>query len=214
MNQPLAAGLVVAAVSLLAVIGPLLGLPPSWIALLAGTALALLTVDAARFGGRGGPLLAEALPGGLQRLRRIAVHEAGHVLLAEREAMAVGQVLVGSLACWRAGLAAGGTTQLEPPLQAKLPLVELRRWSRVLQAGMAAEHLLYGDCLGGSDDRALLGRLWGLSGHDVATAQREQRQARREVDQLLRQQRQQLESRADALLATAPRLLRMAPAAP
>lgn len=128
--------------------------------------------------------------------------------------MAVGQVLVGSLACWRAGLAAGGTTELEPPLQAKLPLVELRRWSRVLQAGMAAEDLLYGDCLGGSDDRALLGRLWGLSGHDVATAQREQRQARREVDQLLRQQRQQLESRADALLATAPRLLRMAPAAP
>ena len=214
MNQPLTAGLAVLVISLLAVVGPLLGLPPAGIALLAGGGLAALTLDAARFGGRGGHLLAEALPGGEARLRRIAVHEAGHVLLAEREAMPVGQVLVGSLACWQAGLAASGSTQLEPPLQAKLPLVELRRWSRVLQAGMAAEQLVFGDCLGGSDDRALLGRLWGLSGHDVATAQREQRQARREVDQLLRQQRGQLDQQAERLLAGAPRLLRPAPSPP
>lgn len=214
MNQPLAAGVAVVVISLLAVFGPLLGLPPAWIAVLAGGGLVALTVDAARFGGRGGHLLAEALPGGQARLRRIAVHEAGHVLLAEQEAMPVGQVLVGSLACLRAGLAAGGSTQLEPPLQAKLPLVELRRWSRVLQAGMAAEELVYGACLGGSDDRALLGRLWGLSGHDVATAQREQRQARREVDQLLRQQRAQLERQAEVLLAGAPRLLRPVPEMP
>jgi len=214
MNQPLAAGVAVLLISLLAVVGPLLGLPPAWIALLAGLGLAALTVDAARFGGRGGHLLAEALPGGQLRLRRIAVHEAGHVLLAEREGMPVGQVLVGSLACLRAGLAAGGSTQLEPPLQAKLPLVELRRWSRVLQAGMAAEELVYGACLGGLDDRALLGRLWGLSGHDVATAQREQRQARREVLQLLRQQRLELEHQSERLLLQAPRLLRTAPSPP
>jgi hypothetical protein len=195
MNQPLSAGLVVVTISFLAIFGPLLGVPAAWIALMAGGGLVALTLDAARFGGRGGHLLAEALPGGEARLRRIAVHEAG-------------QVLVGSLACWRSGVAAGGSTQLEPPLQAKLPLVELRRWSRVLQAGMAAEQLVYGECLGGSDDRALLGRLWGLSGHDAATAQREQRQARREVDQLLRQQREQLERQAEVLLTSAPRLLR------
>lgn len=211
MSEPLAAGLVVALVSALAVLGPLLGLPPAWIALFAGGGLAALTLDAARFGGRGGHLLAEALPGGQARLRRIAVHEAGHVLLAAEEAMPVGAVLVGSLACWRAGVAAGGSTQLEPPAQAKLPLAELRRWSRVLQAGMAAEQLVYGDCRGGSDDRALLGQLWGLSGHDVTTAQREQRQARREVDQLLRRRRPDLESQAERLVHQAPRLLRAVP---
>ncbi len=210
MTQPLTAGLVVALVTSLALLGPVLGVPPAWIALLAGGGLAALSVDAARFGGRGGHLLAEALPGGQARLRRIAVHEAGHVLLAAEEAMPVGAVLVGSLACWRAGVAAGGSTQLEPPAQAKLPLVELRRWSRVLQAGMAAEQLVYGDCLGGSDDRALLGQLWGLSGHDVTTAQREQRQARREVDQLLRRRRPDLENQAEQLLSRAPRLLRPA----
>jgi hypothetical protein len=65
---------------------------------------------------------------------------------------------------------------------------------------------LYGDSLGGADDRALLGRLWGISGQDVETAQREQRRARREVLQRLRAGQAELEARADALLASAPRL--------
>jgi hypothetical protein len=133
-------------------------------------------------------------PAASARLRRIAVHEAGHVLVAAAEQMPVRRVLVGSLACWRAGLAAGGSTEFEPPQHAKLPLEQLRRWSRVLQAGMAAEEVIYGSSVGGADDRALLGRLWGLSGHDVATAQREQRRARREIEQLLRGQRQVLEA--------------------
>lgn len=214
MTSPLAAGLAVAVVSALAVFGPLLGVSPWWIALTAGISLAGLTLDAASFSGRGGHLLAEALPGGLARLRRVAVHEAGHVLVAADEAMPVKRVLVGSLACLQAGLAAGGSTELVPPAQAKLPLEELRRWSRVLQAGMAAEELVYGASVGGAEDRALLGRLWGLSGHDVDTAQREQRRARRETEQWLRQRRPQLEARAETLLAAAPRLGRPLPSSP
>ena len=181
MSKPLAAGLAVALVSLAAILGPALGLSPWWITLVVALGLGSLTLDAARFGVRGGHVLAEALPGGQLRLRRIAIHEAGHVLVARQEAMAVRQVLVGSLACLRAGLNTSGSTELEPPAHAKLPPEELRRWSRVLQAGMVAEQLIYGQSVGGSDDRALLGRLWGLSGHDVYTAQREQRRARREV---------------------------------
>lgn len=165
-------------------------------------------MDAARFGGRGGHLLAEALPGGLARLRRIAIHEAGHALAAHHDQMPVKRVLVGSLACLRAGLQVNGCTEFEPPHHVKLPLEELRRWSRVLQAGMAAERLHFEASRGGADDRALLGRLWGLSGHDAPTAQREQRRARREVEQLLRNERAELERRAEALLAEAPRLLR------
>ncbi|MEB3185542.1 MAG: hypothetical protein VKM97_06620 [Cyanobacteriota bacterium] len=211
MNQPLSAGLVVALVSLIAGFGPALGLSPWWISLAALLGLGGLTLDAARFGGRGGHLLAEALPGGEARLRRIAIHEAGHVLVAREEGMAVDQVLVGSLACVRAGLSTSGSTRLEPPQHAKLPAEELRRWSRVLQAGMVAESLVYGDSLGGSDDRGLLGRLWGLSGFDVDTSQREQRRARREVEQWLRRHRPQLEREAASLLAAAPRLGHSAP---
>lgn len=210
--DPVAAGLVVLAISLAAVYGPVFGLSPWWIALLTLLALGSLSVDAARFGGRGGHLLAEALPGGRRRLRRIAIHEAGHCLVAEAEAMPVRQVLVGSLACLQAGLGGSGSTVFDAPGRARLPLDELRRWSRVLQAGMLAERLVYGESpRGGSDDRALLGQLWGLSGFDVETAQREQRQARREVERLLRQRRSDLEQHAERLLDGAPRLsLRLA----
>ena len=200
------AGLAVAGVTAVAVGGPLVGLSPWWIAGAVGGGLALLSLDAARFGGLGGHLLAEALPLGFgeARLRRIAIHEAGHVLLAAENDLPVKQVLVGSRACLRQGLRANGSTELEPPAHAKLPLEELRRWSRVLQAGMVAETVVYGGSRGGADDRALLGRLWGLSGHAVATAQQEQRRARREVEHWLRQHRPSLEAQAEALLRSAP----------
>lgn len=200
------AGAAVAAVTVLAVVGPPLGLSAWWIALAAGGGLAALTLDAASFGGIGGHLLAEALPAGIgrARLRRIAIHEAGHVLIADENALPVRQVLIGSRACLREGLQANGTTQLEPPDHAKMSLDDLRRWSRVLQAGMVAEHLVYGVSRGGADDRALLGRLWGLSGYDVATAQLEQRRARREVEQLLRRRQSDLEQKAEQLLCTQP----------
>jgi hypothetical protein len=210
MTSPLAAGVAVALVTLLAVVGPLLGVSPALIALTVALALAAITLDAALLSGRGGHLLAEALPGGQQRLRRVAVHEAGHVLAAAEAGLPVHRVLVGSLACLRAGLAAGGSTELEPPAHARLPLEQLRRWSRVLQAGMVAETQVFGASIGGADDRALLGRLWGLSGHDVATARREQRQARREVEALLRRRRADLDSEVEKLLADAPRLGRRA----
>ena len=207
------AGVAVFAVSLAALLVPAAGLSPWLVAAPAAVGVVALTLDAARFGGRGGHLLAETLPGGAARLRRVAVHEAGHALVAEAEGLPVRRVLVGSLACLREGLSVGGSTEFEPPASVRLPLEDLRRWSRVLQAGMVAEQLLYGESLGGADDRALLGRLWGLSGHDVATAQREQRRARREVLQSLRLERQGLESRAEALLSTAPRMGRRSPAA-
>ena len=206
MSGATAAGVAVLVVSLLALLGPWLGLSPWFTTALVAVTLTALTVDAARFGGRGGHLLAETLPGGLLRLRRIALHEAGHALVAEREGVAVAAIHVGSLACLRAGLSAGGTTVLAPPASVRLPLEDLRRWSRVLLAGMAAESLVYGESEGGADDRSLLGRLWGVSGQDVATAQMEQRRARREVEQWLRTERSRLEAEAERLARLAPRL--------
>ena len=64
MTQPLAAGLAVGLISLAAILGPALGLSPWIVTLIAGLGLGGLTLDAARFGGRGGHVLAEALPGG------------------------------------------------------------------------------------------------------------------------------------------------------
>jgi hypothetical protein len=202
----LTAGLAVFSITVAAVAGPAVGLSPWITTLFTGLALAALTADAAYFGGRGGHVVAEALPGGAARLRRIAIHEAAHGLIAQAEAVPVRRVLVGSWATLQAGVSGGGLTEFELPPAAKLPLHDLRRWSRVLQAGMVAEELIYGTSTGGADDKAQLGRLWGLSGYDVTTAQREQRQAHRDVSSLLKTRRQELEERADELATTAPRL--------
>ncbi|WP_371078990.1 hypothetical protein, partial [Salmonella enterica] len=70
----LTAGVAVLLVGLAAIVGPLIGISPWLTALAAGLALAALTADAAFLSGRGGHLVAEALPGGLGRLRRIAIH--------------------------------------------------------------------------------------------------------------------------------------------
>lgn len=207
----LTAGVVVLLVSLGAVAGPLVGLSPWWLTVFVALGLGSLTLDAARFGGRGGHLLAEALPGGQGRLRRIAIHEAGHALAATSDGLVVQRVLVGSLACLRAGVDSGGCTEFALPESVKLSAEDLRRWSRVLQAGMVAESLIYGGSVGGDDDRALLGRLWGLSGFDVATARMEQRRARREVEQALRDRRVEIEAEAERLLQAAPRFGRRSP---
>lgn len=200
------AGATVAGATLLAVFGPVVGLSPAWIAVGIGGVLVALTVDASQWQGLGGHLVAEALPGGRARLRRIACHEAGHLLLARENDLPVERVLVGTRACLQAGVRSNGATEFTIPDSMRMSLEDLRRWSRVLQAGIAAETLIYGAARGGADDRALLGRLWGLSGHDVDTAQREQRRARREVDQWLRDQKSALEQLAEELLNDAPTL--------
>ena len=194
------AGLAVAGCTALAVFGPLVGVSPAWIALLIGGGLLGLTVDASQLEGMGGHLVAEALPGGKARLRRVARHEAGHWLVARDEQLGVKRVLVGTRACLEAGLRCDGATEFTLPGRARLPGEELRRWSRVLQAGIVAEVLLEGAARGGADDRALRGQIWGLSGQDVETAQREQRRARREVEQVLRHHRDDLEAVAERLL--------------
>ena len=202
----LRAGLAVAAITGLGAFGPVFGLSPAWIVIVVGGGLVALSVDAASLQGMGGHVLAEALPGGEARLRRIAVHEAGHLLIAEEEELPVQRVMVGTLACLKAGLRSSGVTEFTLPDSVRMPMEDLRRWSRVLQAGIAAETVVYGSARGGADDRALLGRLWGLSGHDVDTAQREQRRARREIEQQLRRRGEALEQRVGELLTAAPRL--------
>ena len=204
----LRAGVAVAVVTGLGAFGPAIGISPAWIVILVGGGLVALSVDAATWQGMGGHVLAEALPGGEARLRRIAVHEAGHLLIAEDEQLPVQRVMVGTLACLQAGLRSSGATEFTVPDSVRMPLEDLRRWSRVLQAGIAAETVVYGIARGGADDRALLGRLWGLSGHDVATAQREQRRARREIEQQLKRRHLDLETKAGELLSLAPRLMR------
>ena len=199
-------GLVVTGVTVLSVFGPFFGIQPSIIAIFVVICLILLTIDSASLNGMGGHIVAEALPGGEKRIKRIAVHEAGHLLIAQEEKLPVKRVLVGTLACINAGLSCNGVTEFFIPESIKMPLEDLRKWSKVLQAGTVAEDIIYGGAKGGSDDKVILSRLWGISGHDIDTAQREQRRARREIEKLLNEKMDDLENKAFDLLASAPRL--------
>ena len=44
----------------------------------------------------------------------------------------------------RAGLRSSGATEFAVPDSVRMPLEDLRRWSRVLQAGIAAETVVFG----------------------------------------------------------------------
>ena len=101
----LRAAIAVAAITGLGAFGPVMGLSPAWIVVFVVGGLVALSVDAASWQGMGGHLLAEAMPGGEGRLRRIAVHEAGHLLIAEAEDLPVQRVMVGTMACLRGGAA-------------------------------------------------------------------------------------------------------------
>ena len=118
----LRAGLVVAGITGLGAFGPALGLSAAWIVVAVGGGLVLLSVDAASWQGMGGHVVAEALPGGEGRLRRIAVHEAGHLLIAEQEELPVERVMVGTLACLKAGLRSSGATEFTVPDSVRMTL--------------------------------------------------------------------------------------------
>ena len=53
--------------------------------------------------------------------------------MVAREQLPVQQVLVGTLACVRAGLSSSGATEFAGLDSVKMSLEDLRRWSRVLQ---------------------------------------------------------------------------------
>ena len=122
----LRAGVAVAGITVLGAFGPALGLSSAWIVVAVGGALVTLSVDAATWEGMGGHILAEALPGGEERLRRIAVHEAGHVLIAEEKNFRFSGA-GGTLACVRAGLRSSGATEFAVPDSVRMPLEDLRR---------------------------------------------------------------------------------------
>ena len=70
----LRAGIAVAGITVLGAFGPALGLSSAWIVVAVGGALVTLSVDAATWQGMGGHILAEALPGGQERLRLSLIH--------------------------------------------------------------------------------------------------------------------------------------------
>jgi hypothetical protein len=137
-------------------LGPFLSIPPELPAIATISLLGLATVDSFKFQGQGGSLVVDWFAQRSPAHRaRIAHHEAGHFLVADRLGITVTDY---SLSAWEArrkgkpGL--GGVSFAEPSNQ--LSAQELDRYCTVWMAGIAAEQIVYETAEGGSDDRTKL----------------------------------------------------------
>ncbi|MGB5962506.1 MAG: ATP-dependent Zn protease [Coleofasciculaceae cyanobacterium] len=145
------------ALTLSALLGPMLNISPTIPALTTLGVLSLLTFDTFRFQGKGGTILLDWLSGAAHR-DRIIHHEAGHFLVA----YFLGIPITGyTLTAWEAfkqgqpGL--GGVEVDAKTISQDLPVGEMRlnleRCCTVWMAGIAAETIVYGSANGGLEDR-------------------------------------------------------------
>lgn len=145
------------ALTLSALLGPMLNISPTIPALTTLGVLSLLTFDTFRFQGKGGTILLDWLSGAAHR-DRIIRHEAGHFLVA----YFLGIPITGyTLTAWEAfkqgqpGL--GGVEVDAKTISQDLPVGEMRlnleRCCTVWMAGIAAETIVYGSANGGLEDR-------------------------------------------------------------
>jgi hypothetical protein len=138
-------------------LGPFLSIPPELPAIATISLLGLATVDTFKFQGQGGSLVVDWFAQRSPAHRaRIAHHEAGHFLVADRLGIMVTDY---SLSAWEArrkgqpGL--GGVSFAEPSTN-QLSAQDLDRYCTVWMAGIAAEQIVYQTAEGGSDDRTKL----------------------------------------------------------
>jgi hypothetical protein len=97
--------------------------------------------------------------------QRIIYHEAGHFLVAHRLGIAVTGYSLSAWEAWQQGQTGQGGVAFAPPpnpISGKL----LQSYCAVWMAGMAAEQLMYGNSMGGQDDRQQLRSILKLAGCD------------------------------------------------
>jgi len=169
--------------TLLAGVGPALGLPPQVAAFAFALAVGGFAVDQLFWRGRLGVLLvglAEERQAGW--LERVACHEAGHLLVARRLDIPVEDYTLGALATFRKGIPGSGGVVFAPP-PAQLSLERIEAYCAAYQAGVLAEQLVLGRAVGGADDFQKLALLLGAlarrgEGAPTALKNRAERRAR------------------------------------
>ncbi len=147
-------------VTLFSLLGPALHLSPTIPAVTTAGILGLATLDRFLWKGQGGTLVVDWLANRSPEHRdRIVHHEAGHFLVAHLLGIPVtGYALDAWTALQQGQQAQGGVRFEDAALAEQLARGELSaqmigNYSAVWMAGIAAERLVYGQALGGGDDR-------------------------------------------------------------
>ncbi|MBC8123899.1 MAG: ATP-dependent Zn protease [Gemmatimonadaceae bacterium] len=140
--------------TMLAGVGPLLGLSPTVAAFAAIGLMGFLLLDQFVWQGRLGSLVLGTLQEHQSGWReRVAVHEAGHLLVAYRLGIVVEDYTIGAWETFRKGYPGGGGVVFAPPVGTQLSLAQVEAYCATWLAGGVAESLHYQKVLGGADDR-------------------------------------------------------------
>ncbi|WP_448571511.1 ATP-dependent Zn protease [Trichothermofontia sp.] len=196
--------------TMLALWGPVIHLAPVVPATAVLTMLGLVAFDAVGLQGQGQGLLRDWIARRSPSYRqRILYHEAGHFLVAYLLQIPVTGYSLSAWDAFRQGQPGQGGIRFDDgPLQAELrdgtlAVHWINRYAQVWLAGIAAEELVYGQAIGGSDDRQRLALLWQALPQTNAESAYQERWAMHQVRQHLQTHRDALEALVLALDARA-----------
>ncbi|MBU6228890.1 MAG: ATP-dependent Zn protease [Cyanobacteria bacterium REEB459] len=190
-----AISLLVFALTLASLVGPLVNVSPVPVATVVGIGLAGFALDQLSFQGRLRTLLADCLAWLSPAHReRVLHHEAGHFLVAVLLDIPVQSYSLNTWETWKQGLPGQGGVVFgwpEAELPAKLDGSPqwIDRYCQVWMAGIAAEQMIYGDAQGGESDVYTLRRCWCGLGGSLAEAMTKERWAILQVTNLLHHHR-------------------------
>lgn len=192
-------------------VGPWLHLSPLATASAAFLLLGLTTVDQLGWSGQGTRLLLDRWRNlSATHRRRVAHHEAGHLLVAHALGVGVEDYTLNAWTAWKRGYPPGEAgvrftgLVLEPG--ASLSASTLERYATVWLAGIAAEHMVYGDAQGGDGDLAQVRALVAQLRPAVPPPQQilRERLAMRRAQAILKARWATYETLVEALLEGAP----------
>ncbi|HIK44069.1 MAG TPA: ATP-dependent Zn protease [Leptolyngbyaceae cyanobacterium M65_K2018_010] len=196
--------IVVFLTTMASLLGPLVNLSPAWVAGCAATGLGLFTLDQLNLQGRLGHILTDALAWlSPEHRQRVLHHEAGHFLAAVLLEIPVEAYTLTTWEAWKRGLPGQGGVVFGHPEAQTLPVPcwtpqTLDRYAQVWMAGIAAEHLIYGNAWGGDRDTQTVSQLWQGLGLSPQQASMKQRWAALQAKTLLENHR----AAYDALVTT------------
>jgi hypothetical protein len=195
-------------VTVTTLLGPLVQIPQAVPAIAAVTVLAIAIIDEAQWNGTVGNLFL----GGLRRFsaaqqQRVLHHEAGHLLIAHLLSIPVTDYTLTAWEAWRKGFPGQGGVQFDTATLAEtaatgqIPAQLLNRYCMVWMAGVTAEQLVYGEALGGQDDRQKFIVLWQQLGRTVQQGLAQQRWALLQAKTLLEQHSEAYQALVEAMAA-------------
>ena len=200
---------------LLSLVGPLLNISPSAVAIALTGCVGLLALDRYGWQGKGGNLLIDLISGQSSEYRqRIIHHEAGHFLVAHLLGIPVESYTLSAWQGIKAGLPGlGGVVvdtsaiQEAAPNRERLTTQVLNHYSMIWMAGIAAEKQTFGSAQGGEDDKAQLRKLWELTSpkyRTSATAETQTRWAQMQANTLIETQSAAYKALVEAMSALRP----------